>query len=191
VFTSSTYEVDGAVHRFADRDALLFKDACVYLDPVYSSSCYSFGINTTTPYLFSTGLSNTLSSLVTLAYNVRDLLPILSATDGDLALGQLLASPHVIKIDEMMSDLMGRVLSRSSDTFIDETEVMQEYHAGQRRVVLIFFIIILFGSAIFLYWPMMKRLDLDIKCTRSMILLVPAQILSNVPEIRDRLLRAI
>ena len=197
MYGSVAWNLPGSVRRNKMRDDLDFGNACKYLDPVGMNRMDELPLGDVTCEAFANGVfMRGLSAGFTLFVDaMEDTLSLLSTVSSDqltntTRIQQFLASPEWMEIELMDRNLLRYGLVIESRTYINDLVQKNSTFISLQAGLLSGFLIVLILAYYAVYDPIIRALDRQLKQARSLLLMIPTDVVQNSLAMRKAILNS-
>jgi PAS domain S-box-containing protein len=195
VYGDPHYQIYGDVHNLFRPEAFLRRNSCVDITGMTQKECVSYKNSIMTRgahemvldfISMSAVIRDNYTATLTSIYNNSELF------DPDVDLGPFVLQVNALKNDirnfQYMADFyLSPVISYGPDAiqhdFAKEIDFMYE----MRGIFLVLFIFATLGIYLFLYRPMVERLDQSLKRTRALLQMLPFDVVESTAVLKDAL----
>ena len=175
---------DASLQQYAPRIQLLFEDVCPVIASGDLTDCENFGRKILTQGL-DPSIGALISSHKTFAINLHQ-----SINNQNFSfVNQTLTSPDFSFIETLSETYMQPALIVFQQQYSDEISSGINSFNNILQILLAVFICLLVVLYMFIYRPMVNQLDMQLKRTRGMLLMIPIDVIENHPSLRKTFLQ--
>ena len=190
-------QTPGSVKRMAERDTLLFKDCCQLISPVSTTSslmasfaasdCESFGLQ-----IMQHGADSALSEYVRTILNFLVYLNNYSSPQNSnfTLVNETLNSDTLSFISDMSDKYLFAATDLGSIEYNNENTALGSASAVTTDILFICMLLCIVILYFTVYHPLIRTLDTQLKRTRGMLLMIPEDVIENIPTIRRMILES-
>jgi len=195
LYGDTEFKLPGSLRRNVKRDDLDFGNACKYITAegmnrmdeldMGDLTCEGFAKG-----LFTRGLTAGLNHFID---RVEDIANFIkngpdSLVQNSTALQGFLQSPMWLEVDLMDRTVLRYALTIESQMYIDDLINLNQSYVNMTAGIMAGFLIALCLVYVVVYQPMVRSLDVQLKRARSMLVMVPIDVIQNNVAMRKAIL---
>mmetsp|Transcript_41164 Transcript_41164/g.66750 ORF Transcript_41164/g.66750 Transcript_41164/m.66750 type:complete len:1546 (-) Transcript_41164:720-5357(-) len=177
MFGNSSMGLTGFVNRYPPQDNLWFSDGCLHIDgPAACKNQTRLEQST-----YGHGLSSVMSYFIDQAVSSIAQGKCPQASCGPLTRDRLENSTALMELEKVADDYVDQSLKKSVDYLVEETLINVATVNMVETIILSFNIVFLGSLYVFLFHPMLIRLDSESGRTTQLLLMYPRSIVLDIP----------
>eukprot|EP00742_Colponemidia_sp_Colp-10_P004311 GILJ01004599.1.p1 GENE.GILJ01004599.1~~GILJ01004599.1.p1 ORF type:complete len:1826 (+),score=322.00 GILJ01004599.1:46-5478(+) len=194
LFGDSVRELPGTSGTLPGRDYLWYQDGCArnsdsFVPAPVAADCYTFD-NGLLGHGLQPATSEYIRQVNAAAYSQNATIINLIASSAPAATQLSTAQSNLVNevmtfISNMDLDYLRYSMEQSQYFFLSEIDYFVNSFLYFREVMVYVFIAVLVVSLLFLYMPFVYGFDANMKDVRSLLLLLPADVVSKLPQLKQ------